>query len=75
MKKITYKNIEKIKDWRSLKEFFPNFDWCIFENHVINLDNFIHPGGNYIIKQIIGYQKHYLIYYITLLYNKRKGNK
>lgn len=48
-----------LKDWRSLKESFTNFDWCIYENHFLNLENFIHPGGNCIIKQIIGFIKNF----------------
>lgn len=33
---------------------YPKMKWCILNNSVYDLTNFDHPGGKYIIEQIIG---------------------
>jgi cytochrome b involved in lipid metabolism len=33
---------------------YPDLKWCMFNDGVYNVDGFVHPGGNFIIEEVIG---------------------
>ncbi len=48
---------------QEIKDCFPKLKWIILHNEIYDLTDFNHPGGNFIIENIVGNQNYHFLCY------------
>ena len=46
--------LHKGKTAEYIRNYIPGYKWALYGNRILDLENWAHPGGNFIIQQIIG---------------------
>ena len=51
---------------------YPKLRWCLLNDTIYDLKNFKHPGGDYIIEEIIGFLKNLMRFLLLIKIKEEK---